>query len=271
MFHKRNLYEREFTVKSGGKEEVIKRDGFWIHVDGALGANYIPFLQKAGITVPKFDFRLPKPGVSSIVASGHKYPGCPWPCGVFMTRRKLQLQPPPMAEYVGSPDTTFAGSRNGFSAAVLWNFFAKHSHDEQTQMAKSCHEMATYTSKRLKEDVEPKLKERQEASVECELTEHSLSVRFRAPNESIIKKYSLATVTVPAGGSRVKTYAHLFTMPHVTKELIDRLITDLLREDAFPKEVVRTVTTETPIPEQYMPAEETQVLHAVAMDDRGFA
>ncbi|WP_017606144.1 pyridoxal-dependent decarboxylase [Nocardiopsis alkaliphila] len=271
VFHKRNLYEREFTVKSGGKEEVIKRDGFWIHVDGALGANYIPFLQKAGITVPKFDFRLPKPGVSSIVASGHKYPGCPWPCGVFMTRRKLQLQPPPMAEYVGSPDTTFAGSRNGFSAAVLWNFFAKHSHDEQTQMAKSCHEMATYTSKRLKEDVEPKLKERQEASVECELTEHSLSVRFRAPNESIIKKYSLATVTVPAGGSRVKTYAHLFTMPHVTKELIDQLITDLLREDAFPKEVVRTVTTETPIPEQYMPAEETQVLHAVAMDDRGFA
>ncbi|MEV2279265.1 pyridoxal-dependent decarboxylase [Nocardiopsis sp. NPDC049922] len=271
VFEERGLYDRRFRVRRGGKEEEITRDGFWIHVDGALGANYVPFLAKAGIEVPEFDFRLSRPGVSSIVASGHKYPGCPWPCGVFMTRRRLQLQPPPMAEYVGSPDTTFAGSRNGFSAAVLWNFFAKHSHEQQTEMAEGCHDMAEYTLKRLRKKVEPRLEKRGWDPLESELTGHSLSVRFRAPVESIIRKYSLATVTVPAGGQQVKTYVHLFTMPHVTKKLIDQLITDLSRDDAFPKTAVRPIAPQALIPAQYTPEEETGVLHAVAMTDRGFS
>ncbi|MCY9783160.1 pyridoxal-dependent decarboxylase [Nocardiopsis sp. EMB25] len=272
VFRSRGLYDREFTVRRGGKEETITRDGFWIHVDGALGANYVPFLAKAGIEVPEFDFRLSRPGVSSIVASGHKYPGCPWPCGVFMTRRRLQLQPPPMADYVGSPDTTFAGSRNGFSAAVLWNFLAKHSHERQTEMAKDCHDMAEYTLKRLAKKVAPKLEKRGWDPLECALTGHTLSVRFRAPDESIIRKYSLATVTVPAGGRQVKTYVHLFTMPHVTKKLIDQLISDLTRDDAFPKSAVRPIAAEALIPAQYTPVEEeAEVLHAVAMTDRGFA
>lgn len=60
-------------------------------------------------------------------------------------------------------------------------------------------------------------------------------------------------------------------MPHVTKELIDQLITDLLGEGAFPKEAAHTVTAKTLIPAQYTSTEETQVLHAVAMGDRGFA
>ncbi|WP_241463295.1 pyridoxal-dependent decarboxylase [Nocardiopsis alba] len=271
VFERHGMYDREFTVERDGKKERIKRDGFWIHVDGALGANYVPFLAKAGVAVPKFDFSLPRPGVSSIVASGHKYPGCPWPCGVFMTRRGLQLQPPPMADYVGSPDTTFAGSRNGFSAAVLWNFFAEHSHDDQVRMAKGCHDTAVYTARRLEEKVAPRLRELGKDPLERELTRHSFSVRFRAPVERIIEKYSLATVTVPFGESSVKTYVHLFTMPHVTEALIDELIADLMEEDAFPASAVRPVATRALIPEQHTPAEETEVLYSVAMTDRGFA
>ena len=32
-----------------------------------------------------FDFRIPE--VSSMVISGHKWPGCPWPTGIFLMRK----------------------------------------------------------------------------------------------------------------------------------------------------------------------------------------
>ena len=87
------------------------RSGYWIHVDGALGASYLPFLEKAQRRIkghiPKFDFSLPF--VHSIVTSAHKYPGCPVPSGIYMTKRKYQIAPPDDPEYIGYPDTTFAG------------------------------------------------------------------------------------------------------------------------------------------------------------------
>ncbi|MFD2284413.1 hypothetical protein ACFSUJ_34900 [Streptomyces lusitanus] len=50
--------------------------------------------------------------------SGHKWPGAPWPCGIYMTKVKYQISPPSQPEYIGAPDTTFAGSRNGFSPLI---------------------------------------------------------------------------------------------------------------------------------------------------------
>ena len=90
----------------------VKRRKVWIHVDGALGASFMPFLEMAykhkevtlnALTAgargkkavdpptkfPVFDFRLDY--VCSIATSGHKWMGSPWPCGIFMTRSKLVL------------------------------------------------------------------------------------------------------------------------------------------------------------------------------------
>ncbi|MFD0571555.1 hypothetical protein ACFQ0T_23040 [Kitasatospora gansuensis] len=102
------------------------RRRFWIHVDGALGAGYAPFVRMAtadpthGWTpdtdLPEFDFGLTLPTrehgdldmVSSIAMSGHKWPGAPWPCGIYMTKVKYQITPPSQPDYTGAPDTTFA-------------------------------------------------------------------------------------------------------------------------------------------------------------------
>ena len=125
IFKKHGLIEREVEYDHDKKETDV-RNGFWIHVDGALGASYMPFLQMAKekdpvhyghLEIPKFDFQLP--GIHSIVMSGHKWPGAPWPCGLFMTKIKYQLTPPDDPEYLGSPDSTFAGSRNGFTPVIL--------------------------------------------------------------------------------------------------------------------------------------------------------
>ena len=58
---------------------------------------------------PMFDFRLDF--VSSIVTSGHKWIGAPMLCGVYLTQNKFRMKPPSATPtYIGSPDTTFAGS-----------------------------------------------------------------------------------------------------------------------------------------------------------------
>ena len=123
--------------------KLVKRKGYWIHVDGALGATYMPFLQMAfnqgrmAIQPPPvFDFRLPF--VCSICASGHKFPGAPWPLGIFMTKTGLQLLPPTTPEYIGSPDTTFAGSRNGLSALLWWTYISDYNFESQVEKVINC-------------------------------------------------------------------------------------------------------------------------------------
>jgi histidine decarboxylase len=59
--------------------------------------------------------------------SGHKFPGTPWPCGVYMSRHKYQLYPPSAPMYIGSMDSTLSGSRNGLSPIVMWYYIATRS------------------------------------------------------------------------------------------------------------------------------------------------
>lgn len=217
------------------------RAGYWIHVDGALGASYLPYLAQAAadrklkdndIRVPRFDFAIPQ--VSSIVTSGHKYPGAPWPCGVYMTRQKLQLQPPPDPAYIGSPDTTFAGSRNAFSAIVLWNRLAGASADDRVQEIVDCEEVARYAFDRLVA-LDRKFRERGEQGIDPARTGLSLSLRFRLPNARIVHRYSLCHVPLLTADGVRKDFCHLYVMPHVTRELIDALLEDLAAEGAFPR------------------------------------
>lgn len=48
-----------------------KENNIPCHVDSAIGGYVLPFVEKLGYDVPKFDFRIP--GVTSINADVHKY------------------------------------------------------------------------------------------------------------------------------------------------------------------------------------------------------
>jgi histidine decarboxylase len=228
-----------------GKPET--RNNYWIHIDGALGATYLPFLEWAyerdllapsSIPPLMFDFRVPQ--VSSIVTSGHKYPGAPWACGIYMTRSELQLKPPKEAEYVSSPDTTFGGSRNGFSPIVLWNNIAKHSDSTQVEMIAACMKLAQDTAAELEKTLQEVAKKDAEAlkghaSPYVERTPHSLSIVFPRPRPKIVKEFSLANVTVEAKGPDKGTVqkSHLFVMPHVNKDRLDKFLARLRKPEAF--------------------------------------
>jgi histidine decarboxylase len=56
--------------------------------------------------------------------------------------------------------------------------------------------------------------------------ERSNIIYFRKPADSIVAKFVLATATSRHEGLEEK-YAHVIVMPHVTKEIMDRFLSDL--------------------------------------------
>ncbi|WP_018503636.1 pyridoxal-dependent decarboxylase [Parafrankia discariae] len=220
--------------RPGGSGPTDVRTGYWLHVDGALGAGYAPYLRmahQAGLVAaapPLFDFRLPQ--VHSITTSGHKWLGAPWPCGVYLTRTRLRMLPPADSEYIGSADTTFGGSRNGFSPLVMWDQLARRSYDDQIRAAVECDRLAGYAHDRLRDLQAESGRDLWVARSPC-----SLAVRFRRPSASIVTRYSLSCETTRVAGL-ARPYAHLYAMRHVTRDLIDALIRDLAAPGAFPPE-----------------------------------
>ncbi len=228
------LDERKVCHDDANPQNCDWRSGYWIHVDGALGSSYMPFIEMAKNAGeieekgPAFDFRLPF--VHSLVMSGHKWPGAPWPTGIFMTKRKYLMQPPDDPEYIGSPDTTFAGSRNGLSPLVLWYYAASRSYEEQMQAALHSEKTAAYAEEQLR-----KLGDEIGLDLWVQRSPLALTVLFRMPNEQIVFDFSLSTETVrlPRDPSQKRTYAHLFCMWDVDSTLIDRLTARLRAADAF--------------------------------------
>ena len=215
------------------KPKLVKRKGYWIHVDGALGASYVPFLQMAfnkGRTAiqppPVFDFRLPF--VCSICTSGHKWPGAPWPLGIFMTKTGLQLLPPTNPEYIGSPDTTFAGSRNGLSAVVWWTYLSDYNYESQVEKMVNSLELVKYTYEELQ-----KVQTDIGMDIWISYTPLTLSLRFMQPNDDLVYKYTLSVEKLYYG-DELRSYIHLYIMGHTKKETVDNLMQDLRKPGAFP-------------------------------------
>jgi histidine decarboxylase len=225
-----------------------ERTGYWFHVDGALGAAFMPFIEMAynkgqvKERGPNFDFRLPF--VHSISMSGHKWIGAPWPTGIYMTRVKMQLKPPTSPEYIGSPDTTFAGSRNGFSAMILWDYLSRHSYDAQITRALYTEDLARYTHEKLLQ-----LQKELGKDLWVDRPPLSLTIRFKQVSEELIFRYSLSSETLLVHGEE-RSYNHVFMMPWVTREQVDAFIEELRQPGAFPE------------PKQQPPTE--RAVHAVA-------
>uniref|UniRef100_A0A3Q7HBR6 Histidine decarboxylase n=1 Tax=Solanum lycopersicum TaxID=4081 RepID=A0A3Q7HBR6_SOLLC len=87
-------------------------DRYYIHCDATLSGLTLPFIKHA----KKITFKKP---IESISISGHKFLGCPMPCGIQITR-KSYVSTLSKIEYIASIDTTICGSRNGLTPIFLW-------------------------------------------------------------------------------------------------------------------------------------------------------
>ncbi|GMH36014.1 hypothetical protein BSKO_03882 [Bryopsis sp. KO-2023] len=225
------LWERnvQYGVDKMGQPLREKRRGFWLHVDGALGAAYMPFIEMAAkrgeltdnTPPPVFDFR--NPAVMSMGCSMHKWMGSPWPSGVFLTRTGYQGSP----EENQTPDvSTLGGSRSGFSPVIVWDYLSRMSYDDSIKKVVYCEKNVEYLYEQMLE---------LEAELGMDLwvarSRSSFSVRFRLSSPEINYKWTLDTkrhwVPVSDEEEQLRSYSHVFVMHSVDAPMIDELLADM--------------------------------------------
>ena len=176
---------------------------YYIHADAALSGMILPFVDDP----QPFGFDA---GFDSVAVSGHKMIGSPMPCGVALTKRDYVGRVARSIEYVGVLDTTLTGSRNAITPMMLWYAFQQQGTDGFRRIVNDCIEVAEYAVTRFNDSGIPAWRNK-----------NSVTVVFPKPSPEIIRKWQLAPY---------EDIAHLITMPHVTREKIDLVIDDCLRD-----------------------------------------
>ena len=175
----------------------------YIHADAALSGMILPFVDE------------PQPygfdaGFDSVSISGHKLIGCPLPCGVVLTKRDYVARIARSIEYVGVLDTTLPGSRNALTPLMLWYAFERLGMDGFRELVAEMLAVAEYAVERFGEFGVPAWRHK-----------NSVTVVFPRPPAEVMRKWQIA----PLGG-----IAHIITMPHVTREMVNEFVDDCVKQ-----------------------------------------
>lgn len=187
-------------------KEIIKNlaiSRYYIHSDGALAGGYLAFVEGG----QPFDFAA---GAHSISISGHKFIGSPVPCGIALALKSNVQRIGRSIEYIGAMDTTIPGSRSAFAPLLLWYALARQGEAGMRALTKQCLDMAEYTENAMKK-----------AGIPAWRNPNSITVVFPRPSDALIRKWSLAPY---------QNIAHVITMGHITKEIINYIIADITAE-----------------------------------------
>jgi histidine decarboxylase len=185
-------------IKDILKDLAVKQH--YIHADGALSGSYSAFIEPR----PAFDFA---DGADSIAISGHKFIGSPMPCGVVIAKRSNRDRIARSIAYIGSMDTTITGSRNGHSPLFLWYAIQKSGMEGFKKRAQYSLAMAAYCEQQLKS-----------IGIEAWRNPNSITVVFPEPEESIRKKWQLASEN---------GLSHIICMPNVLQAQIDTIVAEI--------------------------------------------
>ncbi|RDX90573.1 Serine decarboxylase 1, partial [Mucuna pruriens] len=203
-----NVNIGKFLLLSSKLEEAgFSHDRFYIHCDGALFGLMLPFVKRA----PKVSFKKP---IGSVSVSGHKFVGCPMPCGVQITRLKHVKSLSRNVEYLASRDATIMGSRNGHAPIFLWYSLNRKGYRGFQKEVQKCLRNAHYLKDRLLD-----------AGIGAMLNELSSTVVFERPHdEDFVHKWQLACQG---------NIAHVVVMPNVTIQKLDHFLNELVQKRAL--------------------------------------
>lgn len=174
---------------------------YYIHADGALSGSYSAFIDPR----PAFDFA---DGADSIAISGHKFIGCPVPCGVVVVKKNNRDRIARSVAYTGSMDTTITGSRNGHSPLFLWYTIRKLGIEGFRKRALHSLDVAAYAEAQLKA-----------IGIPAWRNENSITVNMPCPGDMVRLRWQLA---------QEDGWCHIICMPNVSHAQIDELISDIL-------------------------------------------
>lgn len=201
----------------------------WLHLDGALAANYLRFADDPQLQKLAPDFRHPL--LHSVCVSPYKWLGLPMPVGVVMTRRLYQAELPQNADYTGCHDTTIAGSRSGLSAILLWEVLCRRNYRNQQLLLRRLVKRLQRFHLQLKELLCSQARHDGQLFV-LPLEPGSLIQVFSAPNALICKKFSLSVSVLKLQG-RPYRCCHLVMLEHCNQPMLDRLLVALSQPGAF--------------------------------------
>lgn len=190
------------TIKRILKELAIAE--YYLHSDAAFTGGYFPFIDNA----PPFDFR---EGIDSIAISGHKFIGCPSPCGIAMAKKSNVQRIGRRIEYIGAMDTTIPGSRSALTPALLWYTLKSRGEEGMRALAQQCLRVADYAVNAMKK-----------AGIQAWKHDQSLTIVFPRPSDHLIRKWSIAPY---------QDFAHIITVGHVDEAMMDRIIEDLKNDN----------------------------------------
>ena len=181
----------------------------YIHADAALSGMILPYVEDP----QPFGFDA---GIGSISISGHKLIGAPLPCGIVLTRRHLVETLGRAVELVGVNDTTLSGSRNGLTPLMIWYAINRRGEDGWRETVRGMLDTADYAVERFNEH-----------GIRAWRHRNSPNVVFDRPAEDVFQRWQIA----PEG-----EVAHIITMPHVDRDMIDRLVRDCVTPRSEPQE-----------------------------------
>lgn len=177
----------------------------YIHADAALSGMILPFVDEP----QPFGFDA---GIDSIAISGHKMIGAPVPCGVVLARKAAVDRIARSVEYIGTLDTTIAGSRNAITPLMMWYALRTQGFAGFRDIVAGCLAMADYAIARL-----------QEIGIAAWRHRNSVTVVFPRPSATVVARWQLAVH---------RDIAHVITMPHVERRHIDSLVAEIDGERA---------------------------------------
>ena len=175
----------------------------YIHADAALSGMILPFVDEP----QPYGFDV---GFDSVAISGHKMIGSPLPCGIALTKREYVARVARSIEYVGVLDTTLTGSRSAITPLMIWYALEKHGLGGFKRIVNECLDKAEYAVTRFRDSGIPAWRNK-----------NSVTVVLPKPSPEVILKWQLAPY---------EDIAHMLTMPHVTRETIDAVVDDCLKQ-----------------------------------------
>ncbi|XP_060710241.1 sphingosine-1-phosphate lyase 1 isoform X1 [Hemiscyllium ocellatum] len=192
-----------------------------LHVDACLGGFLIVFMEKAGYSLPPFDFRVK--GVTSISADTHKYGYAPKGSSVVLYSNKKYrhyqffVAPDWQGGIYASP--TIAGSRPGGIIAACWATMMYMGEDGYVKATKKIIDTARYVEAQLKKIKEIFIFGKPEVSVVA-IGSQTFDI-FRLSNLMTSKGWNLNTLQFPSS-------IHIcVTLLHTKNGVADQFVEDL--------------------------------------------
>lgn len=210
-----------------GIQSKLKGRISYLHLDAALFGGYLPHTQFANDLLhetPDQETEKKVKRYDSIAVSCHKFFGFPSPAGLFITTQtnfeafRAQFSQIHDPEYILQVPGTITCSRDAVKPAEFYFFSSESAFARQAVDAKSILDNTEYLLKEMAKHYNHLQPTR--------ANNRSNTIYFRKPSETVVNRYSLATMGLDIDGQRTP-FAHVVVMPHANKEILDQFLTDL--------------------------------------------